>query len=60
MKVIAILKNTSRVKVDTIYNGRQYVIKPKSTLSFYEKDDEAAQYLLETYGFLVKLPIKKN
>ena len=64
-----ILKNISRNTVQTIYHGRVYVIKSKGSLSLDHdgQDEQAADYLLQTYGFLqditpkpkvTKLPVK--
>lgn len=66
---IRILKNPTKVWVNTNYNGKRYVIKPKGSIKLEQdgKDYKAADYLLQTYGFLTditpkpdikKLPIK--
>lgn len=49
-----ILKNISNVSIDTTYNGKNYSIKSKGslTLDHNGKDEQAADYLLQTYGFL--------
>lgn len=54
-----ILRNTSRETVNTTYNGKKYVIKPKGTiiLDHNGKDEQAADYLLQTYGFLQEVSI---
>ena len=54
MKQLRVLKNTSRARVETTYNGKKYVILPKGSLKLDHngRDEQAADYLLQTYGFL--------
>lgn len=54
MKQIRILKNTSREKIETSYNGKRYIIAPKGSLKLDHNglDEQAADYLLQTFGFL--------
>lgn len=49
-----ILKNTANIPVNTTYNGKKYSIKPKGslTLDHNGKDEQATDYLLQTFGFL--------
>lgn len=55
-----ILKNISDAEVNTTYNGKKYSIKPKGslTLDHNGKDEQAADYLLQTYGFLQEITPK--
>lgn len=58
-----ILKNINgEATVDTIYNGKRYVIGPKKTLTLDHdgNDEQAADYLLQTYGFLKEITPKAN
>jgi len=51
------LRNISRNRVETTYNHKKYVIKPKGTLVLEDggQDEFAADYLLQTFGFLVDI-----
>lgn len=56
-----IIRNVSRQMVRTTYNGKKYVIKPKGTIVLDSVADEnAAEYLLETYGFLQDITPKEK
>jgi hypothetical protein len=54
---IRILRNTTREWVRAHYNGKKYVIKPKGTITLehFGQDEQCADYLLQTYGFLVEM-----
>jgi len=49
-----LLRNLSASRVHTTYHGRPYVIEPKATivLDHNGDDEQAADFLLQTYGFL--------
>ena len=57
-----VLKNISTAKVNTTYNGKKYIIEPKGsiTLDHNGRDEQAADYLLQTFGFLKEITVQKS
>lgn len=54
-----ILKNINgRVTVNTIYRGKKVVIRPKCSYTATHVGE--AEYLLQTYGFLVDITPKEK
>lgn len=61
--MIRVLKNINgRATIDTTYNHKRYVIRPKCSISLDHngQDEQAADYLLQTYGFLVEITPQPN
>ena len=57
-----ILRNTTRVQINTTYNGKNYRIRSKGTIALDHngRDEQAADYLLQTYRFLRDETPKEN
>jgi hypothetical protein len=56
MSNVRILKNTARVVVNTTYNHKEYYIGPKGSLTLDSvADEQAADYLLQTFNFLKEI-----
>ena len=52
-----VLKNLSRLNVETIFRGRKISLPAKHSLTL-DDDEESkalAKYLLETYGFIIDI-----